>query len=208
MLFVAGLVALTGLVALPGDLPAQPTSVTVGVTLGATVSNQSWQPSVRTSTRDGVLGGAYAEVALPGGKVSVRAGAEYVQRGAFVHEDRSGLPVDGEIRAEYVSFPIHAKITKTLGPVRVYVSGGPTVDQSFRTRTDPVLAQALDQESATVVSLAVGGGIGLLISDRFQPEVEVRWTEGLSQAFAGSFTTVRNRSLEILFRVGMLKTPN
>ena len=92
--------------------------------------------------------------------------------------------------------------------MRVYVSGGPPVDQSFRTRTDPVLAQALDQESATVVSLAVGGGIGLLISDRFQPEVEVRWTEGLSQAFAGSFTTVRNRSLEILFRVGMLKTPN
>jgi hypothetical protein len=54
-----------------------------------------------------------------------------------------------------------------------------------------------------VVGLAVSAGAGLHLPDRFVPELEVRLTEGLSKAHAGSFVTVRNRSVEVLLRVGV-----
>ena len=161
-----------------------------------------------TAKRNGFLIGGFAEVRLPGGRGSLRVEADYVQRGAIIERDREGVAVDGEIRSEYLSFPIHVKFSKAIGPLRVHIAGGPTVDQLLRSKLDPVLAQVLDEERAISVGVGLAAGVSVEISERLIPEFDVRLTEGLSHAYAGSFTTVRNRSLELVLRVGMPRTPN
>jgi hypothetical protein len=153
-------------------------------------------------SRDGIVIGGFLEVPVTG-RLSIRAGAEYVQRGATIERDTEGRPADGEVRTDYASFPIHLKISGSLGALRLHIACGPTVEQLLRSRKDPVLALVLDEDHPVVVGLAVSAGAGLHLSDRFVPELEVRLTEGLSKAHAGSFVTVRNRSVEVLLRVGV-----
>jgi hypothetical protein len=49
----------------------------------------------------------------------------------------------------------------------------------------------------------VGAGIGVPVGDRVRPEIEVRMVRGLGDAYSGDFITVRNRSLEVVGRVGL-----
>ena len=185
----------------PGSVaPAR--SSFVGVVLGRTTSRQLWSPEVSEVSRDGIVIGGFLEVPVTG-RLSIRAGAEYVQRGATIERDTEGRPADGEVRTDYASFPIHLKISGSLGALRLHIACGPTVEQLLRSRKDPVLALVLDEDHPVVVGLAVSAGAGLHLSDRFVPELEVRLTEGLSKAHAGSFVTVRNRSVEVLLRVGV-----
>ena len=174
----------------------------VGVVVGRTTSRQLWSPEVSEVSRRGLVVGGFVEVPV-NGTVSIRAGAEYVQRGATIERDTEGMPVDGEVRTDYVSFPIHLKISGSVRALRLHVAFGPTVEQLLRSRKDVVLAQVLDEDQPTVVGLAASVGAALHISDRFIPELEVRLTEGLSKAHAGSFITVRNRSVEALLRVAV-----
>jgi len=175
----------------------------VGVVLGATFSRQVWDPAVSTSDRTGGLLGAYVEVPFPGSVFAVRAGAQWVQRGGLVEADRDGTRVDGEVRSDYLSVPVHLVLSAGVGPLRLLVFGGPTVETFLSRRTDPVLNQFFDEDGTTVLNGAFGAGLELPLGRDARLEVEGRWTEGLSTALSGPFTTVRNRSREALLRVSL-----
>ena len=187
----------------PAAIEGQAQMARFGVVVGRTTSDQLWTPSVGTASRDGYLAGGFAEVGLSGMSVSVRVEGDYVQRGAIVERDTEGAPVAGEIRTEYLSFALHVKLSKSIGPLSVHIALGPTMDQLLRNRSTPVLEQVLYEKKTTSLGIGLGGGFSLHLFDKLIPEFDIRLTEGLSPAYVGSFTTVRNRSLEFLLRFGV-----
>ena len=58
-------------------------------------------------------------------------------------------------------------------------------------------------KKAVVFGVGVGGGVGAWLTPRLFGGVDLRLTEGLSDAYAGSFTDARNRSLEARVYVGV-----
>ena len=80
---------------------------------------------------------------------------------------------------------------------------GPTFDQVLRRRLDPIIGQVFEEETPTVFSVTVGGGLGGWVTERLFVEIDLRITEGMSDAHDGEFIAVRNRSVEGLLRVGI-----
>lgn len=175
----------------------------VGVVFGPTFSRQSWDPAVGTADRTGALGGVYVEAPFPGSRLAVRAGLQWVQRGGRVHEDRDGTPLDGEVRSDYLSVPVHLVLSAAAGPLRAHLFVGPTIETFVSRRTDPVLSQFFDEDGSTVFNGAFGVGLGFPLGGDARLQIEGRWTEGLSSALRGPFTTVRNRSREALVRISL-----
>jgi hypothetical protein len=200
-------VALLALLALgaapPPALAAQATGTIVGIVVGQATTTQIWKPPKSTEKYSGLVLGAYADAATPRSWLSVRAEGSLTQRGGDVALQVDGQPVLGSMRMDYLTIAVHVKLTRSLGPLRAHVALGPTLDQLLRSRLDPLLAQALDEETPTVFGVAAGGGIGMWVTDRIFAELDVRLTEGLSDAYDGAFTRVRNRSVEGLLRVGI-----
>ena len=65
-----------------------------------------------------------------------------------------------------------------------------------------MLAQVLE-ERATVFGAGVGVGVGAWVTPRVFAEVEARVVEGLGDAYVGSGVSVRNRSRELVARIGI-----
>ena len=188
----------------PQLLAAQVAERINGFTVGRTASQQLWKPTVVGADRTGILLGLFGEVPLPGRVFRIRAEGNYVQRGGLVSGDFEGVPLNGEVRSEYLSFVLQVKFARSLGPVYAFIAAGPTLERLLRTRQDALLAQVLEQERDPVFNAAASGGVGFRISPALIVEVEARWVRGLSPAYSGSFLTVKNRSLELLLRVGRL----
>jgi len=186
----------------PQLLVAQVAERINGFTVGRTASQQLWKPTVMGADRTGMLLGLFGEVPLPGRVFRIRAEGNYVQRGGLVSGDFEGAPLSGEVRSEYLSFVLQFKFARSLGPVHAFIAAGPNLEQLLRTRQDVLLAQVLEKERTLVFNAAASGGVGFKISPALIVEIEARWVRGLSPAYSGSFLTVRNRSLELLLRVG------
>lgn len=187
----------------PATLAAQPTGTIVGIVVGQATTTQIWKPPEATETYSGLVLGVFADAATPRSGLSARAEFSYTQRGGDVALEVGGQPVSGSLRMDYLTIAIHLKLSRAFGPVHAHVVLGPTLDQLLRSRLDPLLAQVFDEETPTVFAVAVGGGLGVWISDRLFADFEVRLTEGLSDAHEGAFTRVRNRSVEGLLRVAI-----
>ena len=114
--------------------------------MGKTTSDQLWTPSVGTASRDGYLVGGFAEVGLSGESVSVRVEGDYVQRGAIVERDSEGAPVAGEIRTEYLSFALHVKLSKSIGPLSVHIALGDRYDQPRLLKSFYLVSNTFDRQ--------------------------------------------------------------
>ncbi len=194
---------------MPADLAAQQASdapsasepTIVGIVAGWAVNDGIWKPEADTETVGGIVLGAFGQAATPLSWFAVRAEILWSQRGLDV-VDGAGAPA-GSVRADFLGFALHARAFRALGPVRLHLAAGPTVDQTLQRRVDSALTPALNREVGPTFGVHIGAGLGVTVADRYRVELETRWLEGLSDAHAGDFLSARNRSLEFLTRVGI-----
>ena len=172
-----------------------------GVFAGRTESEQDWSPPVETSPRPGFMLGAFIDTRTPAGALRVRAEGGFAQRGGFVSSDHRGEGLDGEVRSDYLTFLLQAKVAGSLGPLHIFAAAGPGLDYLVRSREDPVLAQVLADEHDSVLNVAASAGAGARLGGTWVAEVEARLVHGMTGAYSGTNVEVGNRSLEWMVRV-------
>jgi len=74
------------------------------------------------------------------------------------------------------------------------------VDLLLKTECGEALCGALNDDRPTVFSAMLGSGVSLDFWDRFRGDLEVRLTEGLSDAYVSSLSGIHYRSIEFLLR--------
>ena len=189
----------------PGSLEAQ-TEGTLGLFLGHTSSQQLWSGDSRISAESasGVSLGAFMDVQTPAPFLSIRAELGYVQRGGLAWDDE--LDPDhtrsARVKSHYLSIPIHGKLGWDLGYLSAYLVAGPTMDFLLHTGCSSEICPLLRDDKPAVFAVSVGAGLGTEWADRYRIGAEIRLTEGLGNAYVGDLAEVRNRTLEILLRVG------
>ncbi len=179
---------------------AQSADRLTGIVAGRVESEQIWSPAVETGRRAGFLVGAFVDVQTPVPALRVRAEGALARRGGLVLSDYRGGALDGEVESDYLAFHLHAKVAAPLGPAHIFVDAGPGVDVLIRSREDAVLAQALVEEHATVMTVGAGAGAGVRVG-AYAVEVGGRWVRALTDAYRGTAATVRNQSLEWVVRL-------
>lgn len=188
---------------LPTDAHAQGLDRVVGAFLGQTSSEQVWKPAVDGSRRTGAIVGAFVDVQTPAPVLRIRLEAHYARRGGIVEGDFfDGQPIDGEVQTDYLGSSVQAKLGGSAGPVHLFVGVGLSTEYAMRTRMDPVLSQILVEENATVFNVLGSAGAGVQVGPEWVLEVEARWVESAGPAHTGSFTETRNRSIELVGRIG------
>jgi len=177
---------------------------TVGVFFGSTSSEQMWPDPVAADRLRSMALGVYIDVQTPLPFLSIRAEAGYAGRGSVLWDEELDPERSAEaaIRGHYLSFPIHGKVGAGLGPVSGYLFAGPTLDFLLSSDCTELFCQIVQEEKTTVVSVAAGAGVGLELPRGFRLGVEARHTEGLSEAYRGGPGSGRNRTLELLVRLG------
>jgi len=184
------------------DLVGEPTIV--GIVGGWAINEGLWTPEAEGESVGGVILGGFVNARTPASWFSVRAEVMWVQRG-FDVTSVGGDPLTGGVRSDYITFAIHPRASVALGPVRLHLAGGPTLDQLVQSRVDSSLGPILYRDVPTVFGVGLGAGLGGIVASRYRVELEVRFFEGLGDAYSGDFISVRNRSLEFLTRVGIPK---
>ncbi len=175
----------------------------VGGVLGPVRSQQVWTPLAQTTPRDGWAIGAFVDVALPPSALSVLAEALLVQRGTSLTVDVGAGSTRTEAESDYLAFPILLKVRYFRDVAGLYLLAGPTIEYLLRTRAHASLGAVYGFEKTSSLGVTVGGGVEGLIRSRVAVMAEVRWTEGLTNAYEGEVARVRHRSLEMLLRVGI-----
>jgi hypothetical protein len=194
-----------------GQASAQSRSTTVGVVAGYVHNDQLWSRDVATDAVGGLVVGAWANVPTGIGWFSITAEGTYTQRGGDAMLDDevvAGAVGTSPIRADYITVSVHPRATAWLGPVRVHLTTGPTLDQLIRSRLDPVLVSVLEDATSTVFGWTAGVGLGGTVTRGVVAEAELRIVEGLGDAYSGPFISLRNRSIELVGRVGIPWRPN
>jgi hypothetical protein len=175
---------------------------TVGFHIGQARSQQLWSGPISTGRANGLTLGVNVDVPTPVTALSIRAEIGYVGRGSVVW-DREADPdrLDpARAKSHYLSMPLQGKVRLNLGPAAAYLIAGPVIDLLLKTQCTQDLCRVLFEERPTVFSVTVGSGVSVEYQDRFRGEAEVRLTEGLTDAYLSSFSGVRYRSVEFLFR--------
>lgn len=177
---------------------------TAGVVAGVTSSRQIWSGLGASASAEGILLGAYVRVPTPLPHLAVRAEVAYAQRGGLISERELQVdqPLSARVRGHYLSFPIHLELSWDLGPVRLFAFSGPTLEQTLKTTADASVVQVMGVERATLFGVGYGGGLGGPFPGGLRGSLEVRGMEGISEAYYEGPVTIRNRSFEILMRVG------
>jgi hypothetical protein len=188
---------------LPSALRAQDRGPSVGVVGGATRTQQIWARSADAGTVDGFLFGAWVDAPTPLPWFSVRVEGAFTQRGGDVTTEIGGQVATGGIRSDYLTISVQARGQLRLGRLHLHSVAGPVVDKLMRSRLDPMLAQVLEREVPSVFGVGAGVGVGAQVTKLVVVELELRIFEGLGGAYAGNFQSVRNRSTEIVGRLGI-----
>ncbi len=177
----------------------------VGGHLGWTNSRQMWSGALESDERRGLVLGAFVEVATPLNWLSVIAEASYAQRGGKVSLEAVGLQGQETVdtRVDYISFPVVVSARFFRNPVGIYAYIGPAVDYHLNTQGEPSVADLYATEKKSVLTGVVGGGVELLVAQRWSLRLEARLMEGLSGAFEGRLGEIRHRSFELVIRAGV-----
>jgi hypothetical protein len=184
--------------------PDAPHRGTVGVFLGMTSSREVWDGSVVSDRLRGVALGVFVDAQTPLRLLSIRAGAGYAGRGSIVWDGDQdpARRSEARVRSHYLSLPVHGKLEVEVGPLFGYLLAGPTVDFLLASQCSEEFCQMVLEEKGTVINAAVGGGVGFALPGGVELSFDILHTEGLSEAYLGTEGSGRNRSLELLARVG------
>ena len=192
------------LAAAPG--PARAQSVVVGGVVGVVKSRQLVQHASDSESRRGFVAGAWVDVETPEPLLHVLAEAAYVRRGGhFPLGGPSGL--SGNVESDWLAATVAPLLSAGIGPVGVYVYGGPTLEMHVRTRSAAALRNAYATPSDQGLSVSAGAGLEGRMGG-WSVRGEGRIVEGLSPAYSGSAGDVRHRSMEVLLRVGRRRGGN
>jgi hypothetical protein len=176
----------------------------VGVFAGRIAARQLWADPIATEAVTGITAGIFVEAQTPLSFLSIRAEAGYAAKGTEawdVSSDPDRL-TPARVRTHYLTVPIHGKVGVGLGPLSVYLFGGPTVDFLLATDCSEPFCQFIRDEKGAVLNAAIGGGVELDAPGGYRVGVEGRITEGLGEAYLGEFDSARNRSTALLIRLG------
>lgn len=182
---------------------AQAARTVLGVVGGVVDNEQRWSRPSETGRVKGALIGGFVIAPTGAGWLSIRLEGLYTQRGGDLLVNEGDEELRGAVRADYFTVSVHPRVSIPLGPVGLHVAAGPTFDQLVRSRLDPGLAQVLVDGSPTVFGVGAGIGVGGYIRDRVYAEVEARVFDGLGDAYSGAFISFRNRSVEVVGRLGV-----
>jgi hypothetical protein len=196
-----------GVLAVPSLGAAQLPAMMVGVVGGYTTTEHVWSPDADVTGTAGLALGAFVDVQTPVNWLSAGAELAYSQRGSDVLLDVGGTPTPGGIRTDYLTFTIRVRAALALGPARFHLVAGPISDIVIRSRLDPLLTQVLDEEQLAPFGVSAGAGLGLWVTGTVFAEIEARIVEGLQSSYTGDFVSARNRSRELVARVGFLVGP-
>lgn len=196
------------LLASPPPLAAQSRAITLGG-LGGYVQNAPvWNRSFDTESVGGAVLGAWVNVPTPTSWLSVTAEASFTQRGSDTRLDPQEVPGAlgaSPIRTDYITASVLPRATLQAGPVRLHAAAGPTMDLLVRSREDVVLQPLLDEPATAVFAFTAGVGVGGAVGAGRVAEVEARIVESLGNAYSGELGTLRNRSFEVVLRVGVAR---
>lgn len=175
---------------------------TFGVHMGQVRSRQIWSGPLETSPVSGLSLGVNVDVPTPARPFSIRAGFGYVRRGSAVRDPADEAGAKAAVRSHYLTIPIHGKLRFGFGPFQAHAFAGPVIEQLLETQCSSSLCRMYQEEAPTTLSLAVGLGLAVDVTERFRLEGEIQAVEGLSEAYRAGAEAVRYRSLELVFRVG------
>ena len=190
----------------PSTVAAQARPITLGGLGGWVQNTPVWNRDFDTESVGGVVLGAWVNVPTPVQWLSVTAEATFTQRGSGTVLDPREVPGAigvSPIRTDYVTASVLPRGTIDIGRVRLHATTGPTVDLLLRSRVDVVLEPELDEPATAVFAWTAGVGVGADVAPGWVAELEARIVEGLSSAYSGDLGTLRNRSIEVLARVGV-----
>jgi hypothetical protein len=88
-------------------------------------------------------------------------------------------------------------------PIGIYAYVGPAVDYYLNVQGSPMVSDLYSIQGTTVLSGVVGGGVELLVAQRWSLRLEARLMEGLTAAFEGRLGEIRHRSFELFIRAGV-----
>jgi len=174
-----------------------------GVKAGLCVANQTWHQSqqvinLNPSARVGADIGCFVEwLSLP--VVSVSTEASYVQRGfnSTITFGANGSYSES-VRADYLSFPVLAKIRNQLGPVELYGLVGPRLDVLLHTDDAGYSRETINQSKATELGGTFAVGIQAFQPGAIQLGAEIRYSPSFQDAYANEVLSVRNHSVDLL----------
>lgn len=185
---------------------AQSRPITLGGLGGWVQNTPVWNRGFDTESVGGLTLGAWVDVPTPAEWLSVTAEVAFAQRGSGTILDPEEVPGAlgaSPIRTDYVTTSVLPRATLQVGGVRLHAATGPTMDLLLRSRLDVVLEPELDEPATAVFAWTAGVGIGTDVAMGWVAEIEARIVEGLSNAYSGDLGTLRNRSFEVLARVGV-----
>ena len=177
---------------------------TVGFFLGQTSSRQLWGGNLATDRLNGLSLGIFVDVQTPVPALLVRAELGYAGRGTIVWdlEEDPERAQEARVKVHYISFPVHGMVELRLGPVVGYVFAGPTVDVLVASDCSMEFCPGMGEEKGAVVNAAGGIALGFDLPREIRARFELRFTEGLGDAYLGGIVSARNRSAEMLVRLG------
>lgn len=187
------------------DLSAQQRRA-IGLQFGQTQSRQNWSGRIGVDDATGLSLGMFVDVDTPLHRFSVRAEIGYLQRGSKLWDktlDPDRLSAS-TVKSHYVSMPIHGKLEFGIGPVRPYLFGGPTFSLLLKTGCSEDFCVILGEGSPTEFGFGFGSGIGMNLGDRLRVDLELRLTEGLTDAYEGRSSGVSYRTTELAARISTL----
>jgi len=177
-------------------------SRTFGIQAGRTRSELLWDGPDGTGMASGVTVGMALQVQTPLSYFSVRPELAYVQRGTVVREaveDPAGRP-QVRARSHYLSLSILGRLAARFWKTSFYVLAGPTVDHLLETECSADLCQLFLDERPSVLAVTVGMGGALAVGDGVEGDLEIRLSEGLTEAYRMTRFGARYRSIELILR--------
>lgn len=185
---------------------AQSRPITLGGLGGWVQNTPVWNRGFDTESVGGLTLGAWVNVPTPAEWLSVTAEVAFAQRGSGTILDPEEVPGAlgaSPIRTDYITTSVLPRATLQVGGLRLHAATGPTMDLLLRSRLDVVLEPELDEPATAVFAWTAGVGIGTDVGTGWVAEIEARIVEGLSNAYSGDLGALRNRSIEVLARVGL-----
>ena len=177
---------------------------TIGFFMGKTSARQIWVGPLGTEKLGGISFGVFMDVSTPLAPLSIRAEAGYVGRGSVVWDEIEdpGRESEARFRSHYLSLPVHGLVELGIGPIAGYLFAGPSMDMVLSSDCSAQFCQFIREEKPVVVNAAIGVGAVVDIPRSFRTFVEFRLSEGIGDAYVGDWSSARNRTMEILVRLG------
>lgn len=181
----------------------------LGLRMGVSSADQSYNYSIPNMKLDrlhriGLAAGLFAEFPL-GNLLSVRAGADYVEKGssllASIYTMYPPVPAGTkkfEDHIDYLTFSLLAKISPLENSsISPYIVLGPRLDVLLSSSSD-LTPMVVDDLKSSEIGGTAGLGVTIPVETSVSILFEALYSPDFSSAFKGEFLTVRNSTFQFM----------